>query len=47
MAQEVHIFKGYDKAREWADKKNTRARKYKWVVKARSSGGYGVYKTKR
>jgi len=36
MAIEVHMFAGYSKAKEWADRKNARARKYlttpKWLV---------------
>jgi len=39
----VHMFAGYSKAKEWADKKNAKARKTKWVVKARSGrSGYAV-----
>lgn len=47
MAIEVHVFKSYSAAKNWADKKNQKAQKYKWIVKARSSGGYGAYKVKR
>jgi len=47
MAIEVHVFAGYSKAKEWADKKNAHARKYRWVVRARPSGGYGVSKVRR
>ena len=43
-AQNV-FFRGYSAASNWADKKNLRARKYIWRVKA-IDGGYIAYKTK-
>lgn len=47
MAIEVHIFKNKKDAKRFADKKNARAKKYRWEVRSRPSGGYGAYKFKR
>jgi len=47
LKPQYHYFKGYSKAKEFADFKNSRARVNWWIVRANVDRGYTVYNIRR
>ena len=46
LRPQYHYFKGYSRAKEFADKLNARARVHYWVVKTNGEG-YTVYNLRK
>jgi len=43
LKPQYYYFKGFSKAKEFADKKNAKARVHQWIVRATPDYGYVVY----
>lgn len=47
LRPKYYYFKGYSRAKEFADKLNARAKVNQWLVKANVDPGYTVYNIRR